>query len=550
MASSAELRETLHQYAKMKNTALVIFGVLISMNASSQNIIKEYRIQKKYLNLPISMQQDRQLVHFLSEKDTITYSLIRLADGEPDYWVFKDVSAWEGKKLKLVFSKHVRGIELIYQSDRFAGQDSLYRETNRPQFHFSTRRGWNNDPNGLVYLDGEYHLYYQHNPYEVQWENMHWGHAVSPDLIHWTELNDALYPDHLGTIFSGSAVVDRHNTAGWGRNALVAAYTADKDGKEVQCIAYSDDKGRTFTKYEGNPVVGESRDPKVIWYEPNKEWVMALYKIAGISFFTSKNLKSWKEESHINGFYECPGLFQLPVDGNSQKTLWVVYGGSGTYMLGDFDGKRYTPRYGKYRTTYGAHYAAQTYNDTPDGKRIQIGWGRIEQPGMPFNQMMLFPTELTLRTTNEGIRMFSEPVDAIRALHTKEHDLSGLSVAEANEELKGITHDLLHLVARVESLHGGRISVEYRGNRYMTVDADEINGIQVPMQNPASLVFDVEILIDRTSIESYYQHGQVVLVDALKKPVNPSGVQILGDPANIRIHKLEVYEMNSIWLSE
>ena len=315
-----------------------------------------------------------------------------------------------------MFSRQVKGIDSIYQADRFAGEDSVYREPNRPQFHFTSRRGWNNDPNGLVYLDGEYHLFYQHNPFETQWENMHWGHAVSPDLLHWKELDDALFPDRLGTMFSGSAVVDRDNTAGWGRNALVAAYTADKAGREVQCIAYSNDKGRSFTKFEGNPVVGETRDPRVFWYEPNKEWVMALYKIAGISFFTSKDLKSWKEESHINGFYECPDIFALPVDGNPDKKLWVVHGGSGTYMVGDFDGRKFTPRYGKYRTTYGAYYAAQTYNDTPDGKRVQIGWGQIEHAGMPFNQMMLFPTELTLRTTNEGVRLFSEPIDAIRAL--------------------------------------------------------------------------------------------------------------------------------------
>jgi sucrose-6-phosphate hydrolase SacC (GH32 family) len=216
-------------------------------------------------------------------------------------------------------------------------------------------------------------------------------------------------------------------------------------------------------------------------------------------------------------------------------------------MLGDFNGRVFTPRFGKYRTTYGAYYAAQTYNDTPDGKRIQIGWGRIEHPGMPFNQMMLFPTELSLRTTNEGIRMFSEPIDAIRKLHAKEHDLSGLSVAAANERLKGMTHDLLHVVARLESANGGQISLEYRGNRCITVDADEINGIQVPLKNPGSLMFDLEILIDRTSLETYYQHGQVVLADALKKPGSPAGLQIVGDPANTRIHELKVYELKPIW---
>jgi fructan beta-fructosidase len=531
----------------MKCILTVLMGLTVALSAAGQTIEREYRVEKKYLNFPVEMKQERQMVTFLAGRDTLTYSVIRIASGKPDYRVFKDVSAWKGKKLKLVFSRDVHGIDSIYQSDRFAGEDSLYKETNRPQFHFTSRRGWNNDPNGLVYLDGEYHLFYQHNPYETQWENMHWGHAVSPDLVHWTELNDALFPDGLGTMYSGSAVIDRDNTSGWGGNALVVAYTADKSGREVQCVAYSTDKGRTFTKFAGNPVVGETRDPYVFWYEPNKEWVMVLYKIAGVSFFTSKDLKAWKEKSHVNGFYECPNMFPLPVDGDKGKTLWVVYGGSGTYMLGDFNGRNFTPRYGKYRTQFGAFYASQTYNNTPDGKRIQIGWGQIEHPGMSFNQMMLFPTELSLRTTKEGVRLYSEPIDAIRTLHMKEYDLSGLTVAEANEKLKGITHDLLHVVGRVESLDGTRIGFDYRGNHYVTMDADEINGVEVPSPKPGELMFDVELLIDRTSIESFCQLGQIFFASVLKPATQRTGLQITGDPGAIRIHSLKVYELKSIW---
>ena len=531
----------------MKNLFLILLVFSSSSFVFSQDIVREFQAQKQYLNFPVEMNRERQAVTFLVGGDTLTYAVVRISDGKPDYWVFKDISRWKGKNLKVVFSKRAAGIDEIYQSDKFAGEDSVYKETHRPRFHFTSRRGWNNDPNGLVYLDGEYHLFYQHNPYEIQWENMHWGHAVSPDLLHWTELNDALYPDGLGMMYSGSAVVDKDNSSGWGKNTLVAAYTADKAGKEVQCIAYSTDKGRTFTKFEKNPVAGETRDPYVFWYEPHKEWVMVLYKVAGVSFFTSKDLKDWKEESHVNGFYECPNMFELPVDGNPAKRLWVLHGGSGTYMLGDFDGKKFSPRYGKYRTVYGAFYAAQSYNNMPDGRRVQIGWGQIEHPGMPFNQMMLFPTELTLRTTNEGIRMFSEPIAEITKLHASGNDFSGSGIAEANRRLDGVSHDLLHLVARFESLDGGRISIEYRGNRYVTMDADEINGIQVPMRDPGALVFDLEILLDRTSIEIFYQHGRVVLVSPLKPPAQREGLKIISDPANTRIQSLKVYELRSIW---
>lgn len=531
----------------MKKAFIVLLVASLPAYLPAQEITMEFNISGKYLNIPVNMKQNRQMVHFMIGKDTLTYSVIRVADQKPDYWIFKDVSAYKGKTLKLTFTEKVTGLDKIFQSDKFEGQDSLYREKNRPQFHFSSRRGWNNDPNGLVWFDGEYHLFYQHNPYEIHWENMHWGHAVSPDLIHWTELNDALYPDPLGTMFSGSAVIDKNNTAGWGKDALVAAYTADKAGREFQCIAYSTDKGRTFTKYQGNPVVGPTRDPKVIWYEPNREWVMALYDVAGISFHTSKNLKDWKYESHINGFFECPELFQLYVDGDPGKPLWVAYGGSGTYLLGDFNGKVFTPRYGKYRNTWGGHYAAQTYNNAPDGKRIQIGWGQIEAKGMPFNQMMCFPTELTLRTTKEGIRMFSEPIKAIDNLHIRKHDLSGFSLAEANAKLAGIGSDLLHVVATLESLTGSGFGVEYRGNRIGYMDGDEINGLQFPRPDPEKLVFNVEFLIDRTSVESYYQKGLVVFVNALKDPASSNRLEIKGNPDHIKIHKLEVYELKSIW---
>ncbi len=531
----------------MKRSLLITVGLVITTILSAQPVIREYKITGKYLNFPVELKQDRQMVRFLLDKDTLTYAVIRIASGEPDYWVFKDVSAWMGKTMKISYSSNVPGIGKIYQSDKFAGEDSVYRESGRPQFHFSSKKGWNNDPNGLVWFDGEYHLFYQHNPFEHNWENMTWGHAVSTDLVHWTELNDALFPDKLGTMFSGSAVIDKNNTAGWGTNAMVAAYTADQAGREVQCIAWSTDKGRTFTKYAGNPVVGETRDPKVFWYEPNKEWVMALYKVAGVSFFTSKDLKKWKEESHVKGFYECPEFFELPVDGDAANKMWVLTAASGTYMLGTFNGKVFTPKYGKYRTTYGSQYAAQTYNNTPDGKRIQIGWGQIQTKGMPFNQMMCFPTELTLRTTNEGVRLFSEPIGSIRMLHKQAYNLAGLTVAEANEKLKGIKGGLLHVVARLESLNGSPIGIDYMGNRLASMDADELNGVQVPSQKPGTPVFDVEILIDRTSVETYFQKGRAVFVDQLKKPAGTDGLQIKGDAAQVRLEKFEVYELRPIW---
>ena len=274
---------------------------------------------------------------------------------------------------------------------------------------------------------------------------------------------------------------------------------------------------------------------------------MALYEVAGISFLTSKDLKNWTKESHVKGFYECPELFELPIDGDPGKTLWVAYGGSGTYLLGDFNGKVFTPKYCKYRYTYGTHYAAQTYNNTPDGRRIQIGWGTIPTLDMPFSQMMCFPTELTLRTTNEGPRIFSEPVEAIESLHAKTQDLSISDLEELNSKLSEINHDLLHIEARVESLNGQGISIDYMGNRLVSMDADQVNEIQNPQPHPGKLIFDIEILIDRTSVETFVNKGQIVFVKPLEAAKNTSGLKLNGPKDQTKIHEFFVHELKSAW---
>ena len=244
----------------MKKAISVIIGLVImavlSINAQEVSI----KITKKYLNLPISQSENRAKMEFSLDNKEKRSFVIRLASGKIDYWVFSDVSAYMGKTIKISYEGNPGGLSKIYQDDNIAQKDGLlYKEKNRPQFHFTTRRGWTNDPNGLIYYEeSEYHLFYQHNPYEREWENMHWGHAVSKDLVHWQELPTALFPDHLGTMFSGSAVIDYDNTSGFGKGktpVMVAIYTAASPEKQVQCIAYSLDKGHTWTKYDKNPVI-------------------------------------------------------------------------------------------------------------------------------------------------------------------------------------------------------------------------------------------------------------------------------------------------------
>lgn len=465
--------------------------------------------------------------------------------------------------MTITYTGNSKGLNQIYQDDVIAGQDTLYKETNRPRFHFTTRRGWINDPNGLICYDGEYHLFYQHNPYEREWENMHWGHAVSNDLIHWEELPDALFPDHLGGMFSGSTVIDYENTTGYGKKdapAMVAAYTAAGPEKQVQCIAYSLDKGRTFTKYPGNPVIDsknrwnsqDTRDPKIFRYEPNREWVMVLNERDGHSIYTSSDLKDWKYESHTTGFWECPELFELAVDGDPDNKKWVMYGASGTYMIGSFDGRKFTPEAGKYYYTTGSIYAAQTFTNIPgsDGRRIQIGWGRISHPGMPFNGMMLLPTELSLRTTKEGIRLFSVPVKEVEKLQTDLIQVDKtIPAKEANELLHPYSHsDCLRIQFTLKLSHATDAGLNLYGRELLRYDLNynQINGVFYSPEERTNREISADIIIDKTSVEVFIDGGAYSYsMERRDHPGNREGFHFRGN--NIEIKDLKVSSIASIW---
>ncbi|MDR0507219.1 MAG: glycoside hydrolase family 32 protein [Dysgonamonadaceae bacterium] len=520
------------------------------------------KITKKYLNIPVSQQDKRNVMRFETEGVQERAFQIRLASGTPEYWVFCDMTSLIGKTLKISYDGNSQGLGKIYQDNAIAGQDSIYREINRPKFHFTPRRGWNNDPNGLVFYEGEYHLFYQHNPYEKEWENMHWGHAVSKDLVHWEELPEALYPDKLGTMFSGSAVIDYNNTAGFNRSgvpAMVAIYTADSPEKQVQCIAYSLDKGRSWTKYAGNPVIDskskwnskDTRDPKVFWYNPGNHWVLVLNERDGHSIYTSKNLKDWNFESHVTGFWECPDLFELPIDGDKKNTRWVMYGASGTYMIGKFDGKVFTPESGKYYYTTGSIYASQTYTNIPDsdGRRIQIGWGRIQHPGMSINGMMLLPTELTLRKTKDGVRMFSTPVKEVEMLLGTPVRGEKLTAEKANELLKQFySSDCLRIKTTFKLSHATDAGLNLFGQQLVRYDMNfnRVNDVFYSPEDMTSMELTADIYIDKTSIEVFIDGG-AYSYSMQREPRldNNEGFNFWGH--NIEVKSLEVYPVKSIW---
>jgi fructan beta-fructosidase len=530
-----------------------------AMSVSAADIT--IKITSKYLNLPVSQKQERKVMKFEIGGEQEREFKIRLAS-DPEYWVFCDMTALQGQTIKISYNGDAAGLEKIYQDDTIAGQDSLYKEKNRPQFHFTSKRGWNNDPNGMIFYEGEYHLFYQHNPYEMEWENMSWGHAVSKDMVHWEELPTALSPDKMGTMFSGSTVIDYENTAGFNRGntpAMVALYTVDNPEKQIQCLAYSLDKGRTWTKYDKNPLIDskakwnskDTRDPRVFWYKPGKHWVMVLNERDGHTIYSSKNLKDWKVESHVTGFWECPDLFELPVDGEKKKTKWVMYGASNTYMIGSFDGKTFKPESGKHYFSSGTLYAAQTFTNMPesDGRRIQIGWGRVSHPGMPFNGMMLLPTELTLRKTKDGPRLFSVPVKETEQLFSSVSKWTNLKADDANTKLKEFYNaDKLRIKTTIKLSHATGAGLNLFGQRIINYDLNFnlINGVFYSPQDMTSMQLTADIYIDRTSIEVFIDGGAYSYsMERKPDPKNREGFHFWGN--NIDVKALEVFEVKSIW---
>lgn len=537
------------------------------------NVERKIVASDRYLHFPIKNGAARRVVTLLIGDEVIVRNDIELADGEADWWAPMDVSAWQGQELTIRVDRlHEDSLALqsIDLSDEIKDSENLYAETMRGQFHFSPRRGWNNDPNGCVYYNGEYHLFFQHNPYGWAWGNMHWGHAVSKDLLHWEELGDVLLPDEMGPMFSGSAVVDWNNTSGFGtaeQPPLVLIYTA-AGNPTVQGIAYSTD-GRNFTKYSGNPVLGQitpgNRDPKVIWHEPSQQWVMTLYvEWEGrhtIHFFTSPNLKDWtlasfsRGDGHGGGYlFECPDFFELPIEGNPAGSKWVLLGANSEYGVGSFDGTRFIPDATRLRGHAGKDfYAAQSFSDVPDGRRILIGWWRTETRGMPFNQSMSLPLELGLRQTEDGPRMTFAPIRELETLRATSHAFEPMELASgALNPLDEIRAELVEVRIEFEPRDAQHVVMNIRD---VMVEYDvakqelSVAGHKAfaPLQDGKQRLI---VYCDRIGVEVFASDGLCYV--PMPYNTNPENRRLFletrGGSANIT--SLEVYELESVWRSE
>ncbi len=487
-------------------------------------------------------------------------------------------------------------------------QSATYDEPYRPQFHFTPAINWTNDPNGLVYYDGEWHIFYQYNPFGDLWGHMSWGHAVSPDLFRWKHLPVALPEQGPVMVYSGSAVVDHGNTSGFGKAGkppMIAIYTGRTETDQSQSIAFSNDRGRTWTRYKDNPVIDIEdpafRDPKVLWHEPTKSWIMAvvLANRRKVRFYGSPDLKKW---THLSDFgpqgahpvanWECPDLFELPIEGEPGKSKWIFQVDSGMghpwlgsgcqYFVGEFDGEKFTnlnPPETQLWLDWGRDfYAAQSYSDVPasDGRRIVIGWisnwmYARQKPTSPWRGAQSTPRKLKLQRFKEGLRVTQQPVAEIESLRAKSLRLGNLSIDEANRKINaaGFSGDVLDLQAEIEV--GGAEDVGFKvlqGDGQETLVGFTADPAEVYIDRTKSGKVDfhetfsgrhsarldlvdgrvsLRILVDRSVIEVFAGDGRVAITDRVFPDPASTGLSLYSKGGKAKIVDLKAWKLRSAW---
>jgi fructan beta-fructosidase len=529
-------------------------------------LTRQMVVTNNLLNLPVKNGAPMRRFTIVVGGKTVQDFDIELADGIPDWWAFVDLSPYQGQTATLTVNSLApgsTGLSSVMQSNGIVGATNLYTETLRPQLHYSGKRGIINDVNGLVYYRGQYNLYYQHNPYgwsfgySVDGAQRNWGHAVSTDMVHWEEMPDAIYPHSYGDyVWSGSAIIDTSNTGGFktGTNdVIVASYYSLLRG---QSIAYSNDGGLTLTDYASNPVVNVTgRDPHMFWYAPSNYWVMVVYdsNLGGVDFFSTPDFHTWTYRSGITGFYECPDMFQLPVDGNTNNMLWELNDGSSGYMLGQFNGAVFTPTTAKLPGNSGAgYYASQTFTVMPpgDARRVRMGWAQISMSGMPFNQMLFFPTVLTLQTLPAGVRLCSTPIAEITNAEENAGSWSNLTLNPESNPLSGISGQTFDIQANFTPGSASAIVFNLCGVPITYAPATQqitCNGVTNPLP-PVNGTISLEIITDRQSVEIFGNAGQLYmpLASTGYSPTN-NLLSLTSQGSSTVFNSLVVNKLNHIW---
>lgn len=533
-----------------------------------QNIVS-LDVTEDYLLLPIQDDAPEGKICVVKDNEQKgTLMNVRLARERVDSYVPFALSAYKGQHVSI----DIQGVPesaLCWKELKTAETfDMTNKESFRPVYHHTPAYGWMNDPNGMFYKDGVYHLYFQYNPYGSVWGNMHWGHSTSTDLMHWKFEGCAIVPDAWGAIFSGSCVVDHENTAGFGKEAVVAFYTSAKSTPwgdiQMQSMAYSLDNGKTFTKYEGNPILTSSekdfRDPKVFWYAPGKHWVMILAVGQHMEIYSSVNLKEWKKESEFGamqgahgGVWECPDLVEIPVEGTREKK-WVLicnlnpggpFGGSAAqYFVGSFDGKKFvneSPTQTKWMDWGKDNYATVTWNNAPDGRCIALGWMSNWQyannvPTRQYRSANTLARDLTLYREGQELYLKSTPSVEVKKARGKKVSIPSFKVSEKHEmvnlfEEKQGAYEVEILIQNAGASKiafcllndkGEKVSMYYDLNRKQFVmDRSESGTVDFSKDFPAVTVapanvdkeLTLRLFVDRSSIEAFGEDGKFVMTN-------------------------------------
>lgn len=533
---------------------------------------QEFTVNQRYLVWPVTLDTKQKKRFFMTldgEKEPFTYYDICLTNN-PDFWVFTDLANFQGRKLTVtgkIPGYLAEAWKKVAISETYPGEELTYSEALRPQYHFSSRRGWMNDPNGLVWKDGEWHLFYQHNPYNHGWDNMTWGHATSTDLFHWKERPPGIFPDAEGYMFSGSAVVAPKGSTAFpikGEDTLLLAYTAHGSAsyvpgmRSVQSIAITEDGGKTFAKFKNNPViphaVADNRDPKVMWHAATKKWVLNLYYDGNdYGIYTSPDMVNWTKtcDYKIPGEGECPDMFELPVDGDAKNTRWVVWGANGKYMLGSFDGKEFKAASGPHRHYFGAAYAGQSYDNAPGGRRVHIGWMRDSGAGLqgaPFNQQMTLPMDFSLKSSSEGIRLWAEPGEEVAKLRENTKEWKNLTVAPGEADpladVKGGQFEVEAVIDANSQASEFGFNV-FNNHPVVWKKGDQTFTGAEGKQSPIDGKIHIHLFVDTVTIEVFVNGTYTSRYFRQFEGGKP--VKIVNDGGSVKFESLKVHSLRSVW---
>lgn len=550
------------------------------------NYKDERKLQRRYMEFPVRTGMDKTPFYLYADDELITVFEIELVEPEEAaFWTYLDLKRYVGHTVRIEAPGIYQNLTDAFAfTDELREKETFYREKYRPEYHFSPLRGWINDPNGLYYQDGKFHLFFQHNPYGAHGGNLTWGHAVSRDMVHWRQLAEAVHPDRFGLIFSGSAVVDKKNATGLMSEdgkapaLLFFSYAGGYEGAKgqpfTQGMAYSLDGGETYMKHP-KPIVGHieggNRDPYVVWCEESGKWAMVLYlEMHRYAILSSDNMIDWTFESEVlSDDNECPQLLNMPVNGDPKNRKWVFYGARSSYVVGSFDGKTFTRESARGLIGHGAFYASMTFANSPGGRFVLMPWMRMERYDMPFNQCLGIPVEIELEHTEaDGYFIKKRPIKELKSLRGKRYDIQPQIVKPGENPLARIdAGEALEIEAEVSFDDKRLAKASFDNRHFVEAFGIRVRGMEVRQKIREDMnLMEVEtprfrrdepiklrIFADRLTLEVFGGDGDYYITRSHRFDPEDHSLEFFvqtyfeNPDSAVKIEKLTVWELNSIW---